>query len=435
MKKTATNGSAQLILIIDDDTSVLESLGVFLEDAGYSIILRPDGESGLKFIETHDVACVLTDLRMPGLSGIDVISAVAKMNPFIPVIVISGTDDIQGVTESFRLGAWDYILKPINDMSLLEYRIKSILEKSALAEENRRYQKTLEQQVKERTAQLDSTVADLQDAESRLKHINSELENKVTERTRYLHKAISEIARNDRILALNRLVSGISHEVNTPVGVSISGITFIKENLNKYRDTGNLTGEQVELIKNCVQASDLIYDNLVKTDILMKQFQEISTERKRTEAQFVDMHRLLNTIVQDFEQDLKRTDIALHIDCPDTILFRSYPMSIIQIIKGLLKNSMDHAYPKENKGQIGITVQLNNKHCVIEYSDDGIGIDEEVRRRMFDPFFTTSDESEHTGLGLSIVFNTITDGLDGTIECSNNSGKGVDFTISFPTND
>jgi len=426
--------SAPQLLIIDDDPSVLESLGIYLEDAGFSVVLKPDGESGIEALKKGNVSCVLTDLRMPGLSGIDVIKAVAKWDPDIPVIVISGTDDINGVTESFRLGAWDYILKPIEDLALLEHRINGILEKSLLAEENRHYQESLETLVEERTSQLNETVDNLRETEVLLKNANSDLEEKVSERTRHLQKAISEIARNDRIMALNRLVSGISHEVNTPLGVSVSGITFIKEHLQEYREGRILNNDLNELMESCIKAADLIYENLTRTDVLMKQFQEISTGRSRKDAQIVDLDKLLVTIGDEVDEELRSAGLTLHLECPSQLRFLSYPMSIIQVLKGLLRNSLDHGFPELgfSGGRILISAFLKNNICCIEYSDNGIGMDNNTLRRIYDPFFTTSDDSEHSGLGMSIIYNTVTDGLGGTIECSSRYRKGFTCNLNFP---
>jgi len=421
------------ILIIDDDQSVLESLGFYLEDAGYSIILKSDGTSGLEALKQNNVSCVLTDLRMPGISGFDVIRSVNETDPDIPVIVISGTDDVEGVTDSFRLGAWDYILKPIEDLVLLEHRIKNLLEKSAIKLENHRYQESLENLVEKRTSQLNKTVESLQKAEIELKKVNLSLEDKVLERTRNLHKAISEIAKTDRILALNRLVSGISHEVNTPVGVSISGVTFIRDELNNYSRNNPLDSQLQELMNNCLEASNLIYENLVKTDGLIKNFQAISTERTKTESQVIDMHELLTTIGHEREEELKAADLSLKVDCSNDIYFRSYQMSLIQILEGLLRNSIDHAYPESVGGEIRITASSEGDEIVIEYSDNGIGITKDVIQRIFDPFFTTSENPRHIGLGLSVIFNTVTDGLNGSINASSRQGEGVEFIIRIPS--
>ena len=426
--------STPVILIIDDDQSVLESLGFYLEDAGFSIMLATDGESGLETLFHNDISCVLTDLRMPGISGIEVIKAVVEYNPDIPVVVISGTDDIAGVTEAFRQGAWDYILKPIEDMMLLEHRIDSILEKSSLKAETRQYQLSLERLVSERTAQLNETVANLQKAETKLKSMNLELEDIVAQRTESLNHAICEIAKKDRILALNRLVSGFSHEVNTPVGVSVSGITFIKDNLTELSDNGNLNKVQQEAVDSCLQASVLIYKNLLKTNKLMKSFQAVSTEREKKEAQIVEGYKLLRTISRDNEKKLKSAGITLRLDSSEELFFLSFPMSIIQIVENLMNNSLLHGYPEPEAGDGEIIISLfsDGKDVLLIYEDDGNGMDEDVLHRMYDPFFTTSNDPEHPGLGLSIVYNTVTDGLNGSLECNSSPGKGVKYTIRFP---
>jgi len=417
------------VLIIDDDASVLDSIGYFLEDVGYRIVSRSDGASGLEAFAGEPVDAVITDLRMPGLSGLDVIAGCRDARPEVPLIVVSGADDIRGVTESFHRGAWDYIIKPIQDMSLLEHRLAAVLEKARLQRENREYQESLEEKVRLRTAELAETVDSLQAAEIKLKDINANLEAAVEERSRNLETALRRIAQDDRVRSLNRLVAGMAHEVNTPLGVSLSGTSFLMEKqaglLEKLAEDDPLRSD----LEECREAVDLIQTNLRRTDDLIKRFRSIDPDPHGEEPQSIVLARFLDLMARNLESYLADSSVSLTVDCPEDIEIRTLPMSVMQCLEGLIDNSITHAYPSGTGGELRISAARADPVVLIEYADDGIGVDSKSAERLFDPFYTTSSRPEHAGLGLSIVWNTVVERLKGSIECHAEPDRGLRFTI------
>lgn len=148
------SSAVPLILTIEDDASVRFSISNFLEDYDYKVVQAENGREGLEIIKSQPVNLVLVDLRMPEMDGLEVLAAVHELNENLPVIVISGTGNISDVVEALRLGAWDYLLKPINDMNMLHHAIEKGLERARLIDENKQYQAGLEQQVDEKTREL-----------------------------------------------------------------------------------------------------------------------------------------------------------------------------------------------------------------------------------------------------------------------------------------
>lgn len=132
------------VLVIDDEAVLRDSIACYLEDNGYTVFQADNGSAGLELFERHRPDLVLTDLRMPGLSGLEVLEAVARQSPETPVIVISGTGDIAEAIETVRSGAWDYVVKPIQDALILEHAIVKCLEKADLVRQNRIYRENLE---------------------------------------------------------------------------------------------------------------------------------------------------------------------------------------------------------------------------------------------------------------------------------------------------
>ena len=148
------NADRTVILCIDDETLILEIISDFLESSGYRAISCSDGNDGITLFHECNPSAVLVDLKMPGMSGLEVLAHVSSASPETPVIVVSGTGSISDVIEALRLGAWDYIMKPIEDMTILELALEKSLEKASLIRENRLYRERLELLVDERTRDL-----------------------------------------------------------------------------------------------------------------------------------------------------------------------------------------------------------------------------------------------------------------------------------------
>jgi cyclic di-GMP phosphodiesterase len=143
------------ILVVDDEAVLRQVLQYFLEDNDFEVLTAADGLTGIEIAKNEKPDVVLTDLRMPGADGLEVLAAVRKMDEELPVIVISGANRLDDAVQALRLGAWDYLIKPIQDLGLLEYSINRVLEKSKLLKENRQYKEHLEELVNERTRELE----------------------------------------------------------------------------------------------------------------------------------------------------------------------------------------------------------------------------------------------------------------------------------------
>ena len=166
------------ILIIEDEEILRQSVVDYLEDRDFRVLGAENGKVGLEILEKENPDLILTDLRMPEVDGLEVMKRVSESALDTPVIVVSGTGNIGDAIRALRLGAWDYILKPIEDMTIISHAVGKVLERARLIRENREYQLNLEQKVVERTLELES-------ANEQLRGINERL-RKVVETTRSL---------------------------------------------------------------------------------------------------------------------------------------------------------------------------------------------------------------------------------------------------------
>lgn len=142
------------ILIIDDEQAIRGSFRLYLEDCGFGVLEAESGRIGIRLFDEEQPELVLVDLRMPEVDGLQVLSHVVSRSPDTPVLVVSGTGLIEDVIEALRLGAWDYLLKPVEDLSVLLHAVRKNLERSRLTRENRTYQEQLEEEVRLRTEEL-----------------------------------------------------------------------------------------------------------------------------------------------------------------------------------------------------------------------------------------------------------------------------------------
>lgn len=156
--------SQQLVLIVDDDTALRKSVAVYLEDSGFDVLQAGDGPLGLKILENETPDVILLDLRMPEMDGLEFLSGVQKKYPDLPVIVVSGAGVLQDAIAALRLGAFDFITKPVLDMTLLENAIRKAIERTQLLTQNRKYREHLETEIKLRTSALEERSLELEKA-------------------------------------------------------------------------------------------------------------------------------------------------------------------------------------------------------------------------------------------------------------------------------
>jgi len=188
------NRSQHKILVIDDDTAVRESLRLYLEDLGFLVAEAADGRDGLAQFNRDAPDVVLVDLRMPEVDGHRVLEKLSREAPDTPLIIISGTGRIADTVEALRLGAWDYILKPIADLSILGHAIAKALERSRLLRENHDYQQHLEEEVARRTRALTEKMEEM----VRFNRMAVNRERRIIELKRQINNLLAELGREPK---------------------------------------------------------------------------------------------------------------------------------------------------------------------------------------------------------------------------------------------
>ncbi|MBI4806695.1 MAG: HAMP domain-containing protein [Desulfovibrio sp.] len=288
------------------------------------------------------------------------------------------------------------------------------------------------------------------EAEDEVRTLNLELEERVRLRTSELASANQELTQamerltqaqlqlvqSEKMAALGVLVAGVSHEINTPVGISVTAVSFLEEKTRQTQtlyDSGKITRAEFQEFMNTVETSaKIIADNLARASELIRSFKLVAVDQSSEEKRVFRVKEYLDQILLSLRPRLKRTKHTVDVTCDESLEIESYPGVFYQIIVNFVMNSLVHAFPEDFAGRIAISATVENNGLTLVYSDNGLGMDEPTLARIFEPFYTTSRKSGGSGLGLSIVYNLVTRTLGGEIRAASEPGKGTVFTITVP---
>lgn len=391
-----------VVLTIDDDQPVRASLANFLEDFGYVVLQAGNGQEGLEVMAESRPDMVLVDLRMPRMDGLQVLARVRELAPETPVMVVSGAGEIRDVVEALRRGAWDYLIKPIQDMSILLHSVQNCLERARLQRQNREYQKSLE-------ASLDT-----------------------------LRRTQHEMIQSAKMAALGDLVAGVAHEVNTPLGVSVTASSFLVERTRQLRglyEKGEMKRSDLEkYLSLAEESSTSVLSNLERASELVQSFKKIAADQSSEEKLVFEVRAYLEQILLSLWPQFKATPHEVRMDCPAGLRMDSYPAAIMQIMTNLVMNSLTHGFADGRPGKVLIEAREVGGDVVLVYRDTGVGMNAEQKARIYDPFYTTTRGSGGTGLGMNIVYNLVTQTLKGSIQLETAPGQGAAFTLNLPKN-
>lgn len=334
--------------------------------------------------------------------------AVANINiNFIPAY---SSDEVGMMSESFNLLQAE-IARSAN--GLQGAREKLMLARQELIEIN----KGLENRVEERTREIT--------------HANEKLQNALNELT----MAKDRLVETEKLASLGELVAGFAHEVNTPIGISITAISQLHEDIQNAiiaSQNKELAPDKLnKFLLLCEEYENLITINLKRAASLISSFKEISADQVTEAKREFSPKKYFNEIIQSLSPTLKRTKIKVEIVCPEDLVIVSYPGVFFQIITIFVMNSLAHAFKPGEEGKIIISMRQDNKKSILTYSDNGQGIAPENLKKIFEPFFTTRRGSGNIGLGLHIAYNRVIQFLNGTMEVKSTLGEGTSFIITF----
>ena len=289
------------------------------------------------------------------------------------------------------------------------------------------------------------------EAESEQVKLNFSLEEKVQQRTMALKEANNELiqtleklhqfqrqmVQNEKMASLGDMVAGVAHEVNTPIGLGVTASTMMLDRLSDMRKAFEEKTLKASSLSKFINESEenlnIIYRNLNRAAELISSFKQVAVDQSSENNRVFSFAKLMDEILMSMRPKLKKVNHLINVNCADNLVVESKAGPINQIMINLIMNSIIHGFEDVNKGQIDITIEsVDDTKVSIEFKDNGKGIPEHLRKRIFDPFVTTKRGQGGSGLGMHLVYNLVTQALKGSISIISEEGKGVQFRILFP---
>jgi signal transduction histidine kinase len=296
---------------------------------------------------------------------------------------------------------------------------------------------------------LKNDIVKLGEAENALISLNGELEIKVYDRTSklaesnkqlqvsldHLTLAKDQLVQSEKMASLGQLVAGVAHEVNTPLGICVTSITALKEKVNELMraiETENLTKSKLtNTLSLLVEYQNIIERSLAKAVDLIRGFKSVAVEHHTDPELKINLAQHVNDVVNTVRTLFKNKNYNIVIEIDESLDLVTYPSAWNQILTNFLMNSHIHGFEGRDNGEVSIVFTEHEGTLTLIYKDNGQGLQEEIKNRIFDPFVTTKRGQGGTGLGMNIVFNLVDAKLGGTIQ-SIDSDVGCTFKVEVP---
>ena len=263
----------------------------------------------------------------------------------------------------------------------------------------------------------------------KLKTTNDQLEQTVITRT-------TQLLESEKMAALGNLVAGVAHEVNTPLGISITASTALLENMQNIETVmqqGKLSENLfVDFLAENKELLSLLNNNLSRAAELVRNFKKTAVDHSDKNMHLFDLEESVRYLLLSLTPETNKVNVQISLDIPTELSIYSYPSAWTQIISNLVLNSCLHAFEKSLQPQIDLQICQQNNAIYLNYQDNGCGIPKENLNKVILPFFTTKRGYGGTGLGLSIVYNLVNEQLNGSMVIESEEGKGVLLKITCP---
>ena len=402
------------ILIVDDEDLVLEVQYKTLSEIGFKCFKAKNLTTAKSVLEKGGIDLVLLDIKFPGESGLEFLNHLQESYPAVAVVMATAIDDVDTAMECLRLGADDYLVKPLNIGKTL-ISVNNALEKKSLQIADRKHKENLKFKLCEQEEKLKASQA--------------------------------MIVQQEKLAAIGQLAAGVAHEINNPLG-------FIGSNLyslNKYRSQickyqselqellDGLPEEKASQIKTLGKKHkisviledlpELISDSLEGTErikTIVHGLKCFSRSDSETETVF-DINECIESAITISWNEIKYNSKLIQ-DLGDLEPVFGYPQQLAQVFMNLLVNA-SHAIDKN--GEIKISSYQEGNTIIVEVQDNGCGISDAHKSKIFDPFFTTKEAGKGTGLGMSIA-NDIIHRHSGEISVESKLDVGTTFKVSIP---
>jgi signal transduction histidine kinase len=255
-------------------------------------------------------------------------------------------------------------------------------------------------------------------------------------RYKELQDAQEQLVQAEKMSALGRLVAGVAHEINTPVGVGVTAASYLAQKSHDFAELFEQNRMKKSDLQNYLHTVQetvaIIQTNMGRASELIKSFKQVSVDQSNEEIRTFRLLDYIDDILRSLQPAMKKSKQRVVLFGDRELEVTTYPGAVSQIVTNLVMNSLVHAYEPDTEGYMMVRAENKDGYLIVQYADDGKGMAKEVADHIFDPFFTTNRSRGGTGLGMNIVYNLVTQKLGGTIQCSSEPGRGTTFVMEFP---
>ena len=253
---------------------------------------------------------------------------------------------------------------------------------------------------------------------------------------RELQAAQASLVEAEKFSSLGALVAGVAHEINTPVGISLTSASTLaeaSERMQLQMDAGGVRKSDFSnYLDIALESSRLILANSERAAQLIQSFKQVAVDQTNELRRTYDLRHYLDEIISSLKPALRHGSARITVQCPPGLLLDGYPGSLAQVITNLTMNSLIHGFRGRESGCIDISVESLGEDVTLKFRDDGVGIPEENLGQVFEPFFTTRRAQGGTGLGLNIAYNIMVSRFGGGLRVQSALGSGTSFILRFP---
>lgn len=285
--------------------------------------------------------------------------------------------------------------------------------------------------------------AERNELQSDLETLNQNLEQLVSQRTKELEKSIDNLTRaqkklieQEKLASLGSLVAGVAHEINTPVGVAITGISHISMQLDEIVEatlTGALSKSKLtQFLEDIGTTAKLSLINLERAGGLVADFKLVAANQTSIKAESIDLGAYVEQVANTLKPMTKAAYVSLDMTLERGLIISTAPGLLAQVITNLISNCVTHAFDDTPDPTITLSCRRSENGFEIVCGDNGQGISRDDQQKIFEPFYTTARKKGGTGLGLSIVYNIVTKNLEGEISVKSEPNFGTTFTLLLP---
>jgi two-component system NtrC family sensor kinase len=417
------------ILIIDDSPTYLAALCQEMRSQGYQVKSAPSGADGLKELLTQRFDCVLVDLVMPYLSGIEVCRRITDMRSSLDnvpaVILLTGAPNQADMNRGLEAGADDFVSKS-SDLAILRARIQALLRRRFFQEETRR----IVEELKAKELETLRALAGREAAEIRAAMAEKlvQANNDLQEANRKLKETQAQLIQNEKMASLGQLVAGIAHEINNPLAFVVNNLFVVESGVASLvpEIEPHLSGVLLKKLRKTHTCLEEMREGLNRVKELVL---DLRTFSRLDEGEFktVDVVDTIDSVLLLLKHRMNnRIEVEKHYG-PERILY-CYAGRLNQVLMNLISNAADAI---AGEGKIVVTTSQAAEVFLISVRDTGGGIPEAIRSKIFDPFFTTKPVGQGTGLGLAISYGIVQD-HGGSIEVHSEEGAGTEFIVKIP---